>query len=164
MPLHVAANQGRRAMLELLLSRGAPVDAPVADDSGATALLITCEGGHVHCAELLLKRAAFVNAADAQGVTPLLAALAGGHGRLAEFLLAHGASAGARGGAELRTPLHWAAHHGFGPVVLQLLTASAEVDVEDAARETPLLLAARHGFAPIVEALLTAGADRKSVV
>eukprot|EP00887_Chlorella_sp_A99_P007578 scaffold28.g7578.t1 len=158
-PLHTAAAAGRRAMVSLLLSRGAPVD--VADSStGATALLLACEAGFIPCAEILLKHHASVNAVDARGLSPLLAALAGGHVALGELLLAAGAAPSARGGAEGRTPLHWAAYWGFAPTAGRLLAAStAELEAEDAAAaDTPLLLASRRGWAPIVDALLGAGA------
>jgi ankyrin repeat protein len=51
-PLIVAANVGNDAIVELLLSRGARVNA--SSESGWTALLRACNGGHLACAKLLL--------------------------------------------------------------------------------------------------------------
>ncbi|XP_078583465.1 uncharacterized protein LOC144866125 isoform X2 [Branchiostoma floridae x Branchiostoma japonicum] len=58
-----------------------------------------------------------------------------------------------------RTPLHLAAENGHHETVSALLTAGADVNVQDALQRTPLHLAAMRGHPETVSALLAAGTD-----
>ena len=71
--LHIAAEQGNLAMVEMLLSgahaqRARP---DVTNTQGKTALHITAQGRHVAIAQKLLQEGADVNATDNRGLTPL---------------------------------------------------------------------------------------------
>lgn len=69
-PLHSAAGTGRSDIAELLLARGAIVDAK--DSTGATPLHEAAKRGHVNVAELLIARGANVNTRTNQDdMTPL---------------------------------------------------------------------------------------------
>lgn len=157
-PLHFAADRGDYAAAQLLLARGANVDA--ATKEGASPLHYAAAAGHRGVAELLLGQGAEVDRQAVDGSTPLLVAAESGHTHVAETLLRHGANpnssdsggltpllaalsgghrrcatallgAGARAGgrAQGRTALHWAAHHGMHRVLGKLLETAGAGDV-----------------------------------
>jgi len=118
-PLHVAATQGRYAIVKLLLKSGADIDA--LDRQGHSALFTALLASRARVAELLIKQGARydpdrllmelisagvdnrdviqllarlganMNYIDAQGSTPLLQAIQGRHRVLAKHLIAQGA-------------------------------------------------------------------------
>src|SRR5437762_2253717 len=65
MPLHCAAEEGSKEMMELLLAYKADVNAE--DDEGGTPLHWAADGGHKEIVELLLAHGADVNAQDDDG-------------------------------------------------------------------------------------------------
>ena len=188
-PLHRAAGQGNKDVVELLLSKGAQVDAK--GNLGRTPLFAAAGSwGNKDVVELLLSRGAEVNAKDNSGRTPLFEA-AGSWNRkdVVELLLSKGAQVNAKDDwgetalfmasskdvAELflargldvnakgsygRTPLHIAASAGRKDVVELLLSRGAEVNAKDTFyRRTPLHEAAGGGHKDVVELLLSKGAD-----
>lgn len=87
LPLLRAAYAGHRAVVELLLDRGAKVDGGLERDTqdivpgtqfrkGASALFMAVYGKRMAVLELLLQRGADPNGADGSGVTPLASAIA----------------------------------------------------------------------------------------
>ena len=75
------------ACIELLLSRGAGVDARARD--GSTALHHACRAGNAGCTRALLAGGGRVNTRDAMHSTVLMAAAAGGSADVVEMILAH---------------------------------------------------------------------------
>ena len=71
-PLMWAAATGRAEAMELLIGRGADVNA--ADSEGGTALHAAAFLGHEKAVELLIRSGANVNAANKRGETPLYVA------------------------------------------------------------------------------------------
>ena len=55
-PLHLAALSGNEAMVELLVGRGVPIDAP--DRAGRTPLSMAISAGHRQIVDLLQRRGA----------------------------------------------------------------------------------------------------------
>ena len=99
-PLLFAAENGHAGVVELLLAKGADVEAK--DEKGRrTPLLFAAEKGHAGAVELLLEKGANVEARRFDAMTPLMLAAMGGHTRVAEQLLAKNANPDAegRGGA-----------------------------------------------------------------
>jgi len=120
--LHSAAYRGDEAMLNLLLARGAKVNARTAKLRSARFTPDTYESP--------LK-------------TPLFAAAAGGHAKIAEILLAHGADVKVRGdGGD--TALHRAAAEGETEVARVMLGHSADPNARTETGETPLQWAAQR--------------------
>jgi cytohesin len=94
-PLHHAADRGDDEMVELLLDRGARIDAT--DRSDETPLHLAVFSGHRRTAGLLLSRGANVNARyGLDRATALHFATKGGNVPMVELLICHGANVNAR--------------------------------------------------------------------
>src|SRR5579872_3642057 len=104
-PLHWAAGGGQKAVVALLLSFKADVNAK--NPKNETPLHYAAYGGDTDVAELLLANKAEVNATSTTGYTPLHYAADYGNRDVVEVLLAHKADVNARTKAG-ETPLHLA--------------------------------------------------------
>lgn len=139
-----AAGGGHRAVVDLLLARGA--DPRLASQSGATALSAAVSMRHLDIVDRLLTAGAPLEQRLPGELTVLMVACALGLPDLAGRLLAAGADVQAVD-AQQRTPLHCAAMYGFTArdrarllaLLDTLLLAGAEVD-RAAGGTTPLLL------------------------
>jgi len=89
--LHYAASKNHRAIVEMLLSNDAGVDAREAS-TGATPLHRAASRGHVGIVEMLLRHKASVDVKDTEGNTPLHMACEEERTDIAEILQQHGAS------------------------------------------------------------------------
>jgi len=134
-PLHVAASEGRKGVVELLLANKAEVNAT--DDHGNTPLHRAMTYGNVAIAELLLANNAGVNARANGGNTPLHEAAHHGDEDLAGFLLINGAQVNAKNNFGW-TPLHYAASTGNKNVAELLLANGADVNYKNDSGDTPL--------------------------
>jgi ankyrin repeat protein len=158
-PLHHATAAGHKAMVELLLERGADVNAK--DGSGGTALHTAAQSGFLSIAQVLLTFKADLNARNSQAnkeQTPLHRAVAGGHQVMTEFLVERGADANARA-ANGHTPVFDAVAWGHSEVLARLLALGAKPDVMNNNGRTALSHAAEAGHLDSVTALLAAKAD-----
>jgi len=90
-PLHLAAANGYKGLVEFLLTTKAEVNAK--DNAGSTPLhqAATAEGEHTDLVEVLLAHKADVNAADKHGLTPLHYATLANNRGVVKALLDHGA-------------------------------------------------------------------------
>ncbi|KAI6765005.1 hypothetical protein HG531_012104 [Fusarium graminearum] len=166
-PLWYAAQNGHKAVVELLLAAGADANAAAASKYGRTALQAAAKGGHLEVIKKLLAAGADVNAAALQ------AAAWGGHLELAAWrghlevvkkLLAAGADVNTAAAASENgwTALQLAAGGGYLEVVKKLLAAGADVNAAAPTSEdgqTALQAAAEGGYLEVVKKLLAAGAD-----
>lgn len=111
-PLHLAAFFGHQEAAQLLLSRGASLEARSKSNfaSANTPLHAAAANGSTEVVGLLLAAGADVNAVDGAGYTPLHIAAHAGNTTLVELLLSRGADVGAKKGDE--TPLALAAKQG----------------------------------------------------
>lgn len=154
--LSAAAAAGNRAMVELLLSRGANVNSK--DSHGKTALHIAVEKEFSTVAEVLLANKADANAQDNSGNTPLFSAANNGSLKLVAMLLAAGANPNLPNKQGL-TPLVLPAAHRSSEIVKVLLAAGANPNVERDNGRTPLSYAVEGGSPETVKVLLAAKAD-----
>ncbi len=170
--LTAAAGSGDRRAAQLLLDRGADVNAT---EKGGTALAAAAYGGHLEVALLLLERGADVNrrvpgsSLDWDGLS-LAAALDPARSRdkstmaarreVAELLIARGADVNAtyRGG----TLLHRAAFEGDLPGVNLLIAHGAVLSARDGSGSTPLHRAVQAGRFDVAARLLALGADGRA--
>ncbi len=79
-PLHEAAASGHKEIVELLIAKGADVNAtPLHKELNSTPLDYAASSGHKEIAELLIAAGADVNANNLNGWTPLDYAASNGH-------------------------------------------------------------------------------------
>jgi ankyrin repeat protein len=147
-PLHCASYHGLRDAMQLLIAKGADVNAksvrdPNPDDS------IAWEGRDL-------------GYRLSPGVTPLHEAAFSGDPCVVEMLLTHGARVEAAD--ELgATALHYAAALGNADVVKVLIAKGADVNAADTTGAMPLLDALLRGHVKTAKVLIAAGAERVDV-
>lgn len=156
--LMMAAREAeRKAMLDMLLARGA--DPSLANNDGKTALLIALEyRGGIDTIRALLDKGADPNAKDNNGSTAVMRAAGerGGVEFLRPLLEKHaGVNAKNNDGS---TALMWAAVRGHVDNVEALLDAGADINAKNIKSRTALMLAVREGQIETVQALLRRGA------
>ena len=154
--LLIAAEHGHNRVVDVLLDRGASIDA--ATEDGETALHIATEEGHGDTVNALLRRGADVYRSSSDGSTALHLAVRGNHENVAVHLLRAGANPG---GANMNgvTPLFAAAEHGLLNLGRLLLENGADVDQGTADGWTPLLMAVSSDQLSFVRLLLEAGGN-----
>ena len=148
-PLHMAAGDGRKEVAELLIAKGAEVNAKI---EGMTPLDIAIELKHTTTADLLRKHGGKSGATDSIHV-----AAAVGNIEAVKQHLAAGTDVNAK--SSFGTPLHSAASKGNKEIVELLIAAGADVNARDDGGDTPLLNAAAFGQKEIVELLIGKGAE-----
>ena len=92
--LHKAAAKGHEDLVQLLLSKGASIEA--LDEDNYTPLHFAASHGHTSIVELLLSKGASIEAMDKNNYTPLHFAARDGHTSIVELLVSKGASTAAR--------------------------------------------------------------------
>ncbi|MGI8966009.1 MAG: ankyrin repeat domain-containing protein, partial [Limisphaerales bacterium] len=153
-PLLLAAETGNRAMVELLISKAADINAK--DYNNQSALHISSEQGFKAVVQTLLENKADVNAKTYQGQTPLHVAISKGNKAVAELLLANGANVNAKN-AEGQTPLFRAISLKNLEMTKFLIANKADVNAIAMDGRTPLYEAVSTDQS-IVELLLQNGA------
>jgi hypothetical protein len=91
-PLHFAAGWGQKEMVELLIAKGAEVNAK--EGGGGAPLHVAAAFGKNEIAELLIAEGADMNAKDDDGYTPLDWAIEGNQSETADLLRKHGGKTG----------------------------------------------------------------------
>ena len=178
--LHRAAISGHRNVAELLLAKGADVDAR--SSAISTPLHYAVEQGHKEITELLIAKGADVNAKKSADDTPLHSAVRGGYKDIIELLIANGANVNIKN-SQGQTPLdmaltnnrsdivellvvkgadvtlHTAVLAGDLAKVKSLIEKEADINAKDASGSTPLHYAVQRRNKDIAELLITSGAD-----
>jgi ankyrin repeat protein len=179
--LHIAAQSSSSEAIQVLLDRGADIQAQ--DKDSRTALHIAAQSGSSEAIQMLLdhiqaqdkdRRTApdkaiagndesgKVNSADNDGKTPLHLAAEAGHKSVAK-LLVNLSSDGSVNLADYKgkTPLHLAAETGHNSIVELLLKegAAESVNLADNDGKTPLHLATEAGHESVVELLVILGSE-----
>ncbi|XP_076684261.1 uncharacterized protein LOC143377154 [Andrena cerasifolii] len=167
--LHFAALNGDTEIVQMLLDRGANVDAK--NVHSKTPLHNAVQSMEAKMISLLLNRGANVDAADKSGVTPLHIAVGKNNKELTTLLLSRGANVEGKGNnartsrriaADTEngsTPLHLAVMRGNIEITELLLSKGADVNASGHDDITPLHIATRGGYLEIVEHLLKYGAN-----
>ena len=125
-------------MVDLLLARGAPIDAR--NLAGATALYFAAEGGHVLVAQRLMERGANVKLTGRSGISPVAAAAYAGSDAIVEALIAHGADE--RGPDDTgKPPIVYAAARAQLDIVKRLLARNIDINARYAHDLTLLMWA-----------------------
>lgn len=158
-PLHLAAQNGDEAMVNLLVTEGALVD--VQNRDFATPLHCAVEQGHRAVTRTLLAEGgADVNKEDFFSNTPLHWAVRARDEVTARMLvLDAGAMVDAVSFDKSQTPLHVAVESSNRAIATMLISEGrAAVDKKDYKGRTPLHMAAERGMEAIVRSLIARGA------
>jgi ankyrin repeat protein len=154
--LYVAAQQGNKALVAVLLEKGADVNAQGGRYNNA--LLAALENGHTEIATLLVDKGADVNAQGGRYDNPLLAALERGYTEIATLLLHKGADVNAQS-EHYGNALQAASCKGHKEIVTLLLDKGADVNAQGGLYSNALQAASPSGCKDIVMLLLDKGAD-----
>jgi len=158
-PLHHAATQDHKKIAELLIAKGADVNAKFTKGplQGWTPLdfatlsaagnnkeiadllrkhggkhgtiYVAAQGGDIEAVKEFLASGTDVNVKDEDGDTPLLEASGGGHKEVVELLIAAGADVNAKSVYGI-TPLHYAARHDHKETIELLIANGANVNAK----------------------------------
>ncbi|KAL4630238.1 ankyrin repeat domain-containing protein 27-like [Arapaima gigas] len=161
-PLHVAAVCGQPILVDLLVSKGAQVNAT--DYHGLTPLHLSCQKGFQDVTLLLLHHKANRDVQDNNGNTPLHFACAHGHEDCVKALV-HYDLHSCR--LEIQndkgdTPLHIAAHWGYDAIIKVLLDNGANTAVQNKSKDTPLNIALNTKVSALLELSCNRSARRDS--
>ncbi|KAM5295562.1 ankyrin repeat domain-containing protein 27 isoform 4-T5 [Glossophaga mutica] len=151
-PLHVAALCGQASLIDLLVSRGAVVNAT--DYHGSTPLHLACQKGYQSVTLLLLHYKAGTDVQDNSGSTPLHLACTHGHEDCVKALVYYDVQSCRLdiGNEKGDTPLHIAARWGYQGIIETLLQNGASTEIQNRLKETPLKCALNSKILSIMEA------------
>ncbi|KAG9474873.1 hypothetical protein GDO78_003373 [Eleutherodactylus coqui] len=152
-PLHIAAICGQSQFIDLLISKGAVVNAT--DYHGSTPLHLSCQKGHQNIALLLLHYKASRDIQDNNGNTPLHLACTYGHEDCVKALVYYDVNSCRMdcGNEKGDTALHIAARWGYQGIIEVLLQNGAGTIVLNKRKETPLQCALNSKILSIMESV-----------
>ncbi len=155
-PLHFAAWNNASKAAELLITRGANVNAK--QKNGAAPLHFAAGNNAHEVAELLIARGADLNAKNNDGETPLHSAAFQNAREAVELLITRGADVNAKDNNG-KTSLHYAAFQNAREACGILIARGANVNAKDNGGGTPLHSAASHNAREAAELLVARGAN-----
>ncbi|KAH7350622.1 hypothetical protein BKA65DRAFT_242529 [Rhexocercosporidium sp. MPI-PUGE-AT-0058] len=154
--LLAVASRGHESVVQLLLDRGADVNAQ--GGNYGNALQAAAFQGESNIVQFLLERGVDVNAQGGYFGNSLQAAACEGESSIVQLLLDRGADINAQGGY-YGNALQAAAYRGYESVVQLLLDRGAKVNAQGGEYGNALQAAARRGHESVVQLLLDRGAD-----
>ncbi|XP_034552211.1 dynein heavy chain 12, axonemal [Notolabrus celidotus] len=156
-PLHEAAVQENKRILEIIFSASPPGAAQCRTLKGETPLFLAVVHGLRESATFLLQNGSSPDLQNDEQDSPLVAAILNDQYDLATLLLRYNASVDQTGPLN-RTALHESSFLGLENFVYLLLDSGANPNACDIQKKTPLALAAQNGHLNVVEVLLQKGA------
>lgn len=148
--LHWAAVNGHIAVAELLLEKGAPLEA--VDNEGATPLHRAARNNHHVLVTRIIENGANINVANLVGHTPLHSAASNGHKEATSALLVGGADPNIQDNMGM-VPLHHASVRNHVSVATVLLEHGADPKIKDNNRKSALYWAGQSGGKAVVQLL-----------
>jgi ankyrin repeat protein len=153
-----AAQEGDHESIELLIAKGADVNAESGDQW--MPLTIAAQGFDVEMAKALFGQEAAFDDSGGKGCTALMIAIIEGHVEVVRALLEHGARVNARNNKGW-TALRFAVSMDETEILRVLLDAGADANLADDEGKTALMQAAGENIRESLKALLDAGADAR---
>uniref|UniRef100_A0A8C3UKV4 Ankyrin repeat domain 27 n=1 Tax=Catharus ustulatus TaxID=91951 RepID=A0A8C3UKV4_CATUS len=137
-PLHIAAICGQTSLVDLLVAKGAIVNAT--DYHGSTPLHLACQKGYQNVTLLLLHYKASTDVQDNNGNTPLHLACTYGHEDCVKALVYYDVHSCRLdiGNEKGDTALHIAARWGYQGIIEVLLQNGANPEIQNRMKETSL--------------------------
>uniref|UniRef100_A0A8C3JC83 Ankyrin repeat domain 27 n=1 Tax=Calidris pygmaea TaxID=425635 RepID=A0A8C3JC83_9CHAR len=150
-PLHIAAICGQTSLVDLLVAKGAIVNAT--DYHGSTPLHLACQKGYQNVTLLLLHYKATTDAQDNNGNTPLHLACTYGHEDCVKALVYYDVHSCRLdiGNEKGDTPLHIAARWGYQGIIEVLLQNGANPEIQNRMKETSLQCALNSKILSLME-------------
>ncbi|XP_069314492.1 ankyrin repeat domain-containing protein 27 isoform X2 [Eulemur rufifrons] len=150
-PLHVAALCGQASLIDLLVAKGAVVNAT--DYHGSTPLHLACQKGYQSVTLLLLHYKASADVQDNSGNTALHLACTYGHEDCVKALVYYDVQSCRLdvGNEKGDTPLHVAARWGYQGIIETLLQNGASTELQNRLKETPLQCALNPKILSVME-------------
>ncbi|XP_071115609.1 ankyrin repeat domain-containing protein 50-like [Haliotis cracherodii] len=157
-PMMLAAENGHRELVELLVSKGAHVI--YVDDRRDNILHCACRGGHVEVVKYVLSQDMVgINSRGWKERTPIMLAAVNGHKDVVELLVSEGADTSLLS-KKRYSLLHCACRGGHVEVVKYVLSQDmVGINSRGWKERTPIMLAAVNGHKDVVELLVSEGAD-----
>ncbi len=154
--LHLAVGIGGRNIVELLIKKGANVNA--VNSYKQTPLHYAFYKKSKEMAALLLDNGAHINCRNVWGNTPFYRAVRSGYMEGIQFLIQRGADINLPS-ASGKSPLHAAVGRADVTIVDLLLKHGADINSRDTWKQTPLFIAASTKAVELVKLLTANGAD-----
>ncbi|XP_075290075.1 ankyrin repeat domain-containing protein 27 isoform X2 [Opisthocomus hoazin] len=150
-PLHIAAICGQTSLVDLLVAKGATVNAT--DYHGSTPLHLACQKGYQNVTLLLLHYKASTDVQDNNGNTPLHLACTYGHEDCVKALVYYDVHSCRLdiGNEKGDTPLHIAARWGYQGIIEVLLQNGANPEIQNRMKETSLQCALNSKILSLME-------------
>ncbi|KAM6057794.1 ankyrin repeat domain-containing protein 27 isoform 2-T2 [Chlamydotis macqueenii] len=150
-PLHIAAICGQTSLVDLLVAKGAIVNAT--DYHGSTPLHLACQKGYQNVTLLLLHYKASTDVQDNSGNTPLHLACTYGHEDCVKALVYYDVHSCRLdiGNEKGDTPLHIAARWGYQGIIEVLLQNGANPEIQNRMKETSLQCALNSKILSLME-------------
>ncbi|XP_075571304.1 ankyrin repeat domain-containing protein 27 isoform X2 [Pelecanus crispus] len=150
-PLHIAAICGQTSLVDLLVAKGAVVNAT--DHHGSAPLHLACQKGYQNVTLLLLHYKASTDVQDNNGNTPLHLACAYGHEDCVKALVYYDVHSCRLdiGNEKGDTPLHIAARWGYQGIIEVLLQNGANPEIQNRMKETSLQCALNSKILSLME-------------
>ncbi|XP_025072509.1 ankyrin repeat domain-containing protein 27 isoform X2 [Alligator sinensis] len=150
-PLHIAAIYGQASLVDVLVSKGAVVNAM--DYHGSTPLHLACQKGYQNITLLLLHYKASTDVQDNNGNTPLHLACTYGHEDCVKALVYYDVHSCKLdiGNEKGDTPLHIAARWGYQGIIEVLLQNGANPNIQNRMKETSLQCALNSKILSLME-------------
>ncbi|XP_053305376.1 ankyrin repeat domain-containing protein 27 [Spea bombifrons] len=162
-PLHVSAICGQAQCIDLLISKGAAVNAT--DYHGSTPLHLACQKGYQNISLLLLHYKASRDIQDNNGNTPLHVACTYGHEDCVKALVYYDVHSCRIDCVNEKgdTALHIAARWGYQGIIEVLLQNGAGVGIQNRRKETPPQCALNAKILSMMENVRSVSDKRQSV-
>ncbi len=156
-PLHWTAKSNSRDVAELLITKGADINAE--DKSGNTPMSVAAQSNSRDVVELLIAKGVNVNAEDKYGNTPLFWAAESNSRDVAELLISKGADVnGKHTFVEDTKPLYVAVKYNYKDVAELLIDKGAYLYSKDTVLKDFLFVAAKNNSREVAELLIAKGA------